>query len=62
MRDKMNVEKIKNAATRQQPDKKPYAKPQIIYQGVLEAMAAVCLPAPPGKSVPGIGGCSTAYS
>jgi hypothetical protein len=32
------------------PGKKPYAKPQVVYQQPLEAMASVCTPSPPGKA------------
>lgn len=34
--------------------KKAYEKPQVIYRAPLEAMAAVCAPAPPAKSNPGL--------
>lgn len=33
--------------------KKAYEKPQVVYRAPLEAMAAVCAPAPPSKSNPG---------
>ncbi len=39
--------------------KKPYAKPEIIYRAPLESMAAVCLPRPPGKATPS---CRTQHS
>ena len=35
-------------------DKKAYERPQVIYRAPLEAMAAVCAPAPPSKSNPGV--------
>jgi hypothetical protein len=35
-------------------EKKAYERPQVIYRAPLEAMAAVCAPAPPSKSNPGI--------
>jgi hypothetical protein len=34
--------------------KKPYRKPEILYREKLEAMAAVCQPAPPAKANPGM--------
>ena len=33
--------------------KKPYERPEVVYRAPLEAMAAVCAPAPPSKSNPG---------
>jgi hypothetical protein len=33
--------------------KKRYQRPEIVYQEPLEAMAAVCTPAPPAKADPG---------
>lgn len=33
--------------------KKPYRRPEILYREKLEAMAALCVPAPPAKSNPG---------
>jgi hypothetical protein len=35
-------------------EKKAYERPQVIYRAPLEAMAAVCAPAPPSKSNPGL--------
>jgi hypothetical protein len=35
-----------------QIEKKPYEKPAILYRAPLEALAAVCLPSPPAKSIP----------
>jgi len=43
----MNKSELPQSAT---PAKKPYAKPQVVYQQPLEAMAAVCTPSPPGKA------------
>jgi hypothetical protein len=40
--------------------KKPYERPQIIYRAPLEAMAAVCTPAP-GKAI-GTAGCTVQFS
>lgn len=34
--------------------KKPYRRPEILYREPLEAMAAVCAPAPPSKNNPGM--------
>lgn len=33
--------------------KKPYRRPEILYREKLEAMAALCVPTPPGKANPG---------
>ena len=41
--------------------KKTYERPLIIYRAPLEAMAAVCTPAPPGKGL-GDGNCSVQFS
>ena len=35
------------------PKKKPYVPPAVIYREPLEAVAAVCAPAPPAKGNPG---------
>jgi hypothetical protein len=43
----MNKSELPQSAT---PAKKPYAKPLVVYQQPLEAMAAVCTPSPPGKA------------
>jgi hypothetical protein len=32
--------------------RKPYEKPRVLYREPLEAVAAACTPAPPGKSGP----------
>ena len=34
--------------------RKAYEQPQVIYRAPLEAMAAVCAPAPPAKGNPGL--------
>lgn len=34
--------------------KKPYRPPEVLYREPLEAMAAVCAPAPPSKNDPGM--------
>ena len=39
--------------------KRPYSKPAFVYRAPLEAMAAVCLPHPPGKAP---GACTTGFS
>ncbi len=45
------------------PGKKPYEKPQIIYHKPLEAMAILCIPAPPGKGIiGGVDGCTVTFS
>ena len=44
------------------PSKKAYEPPAVIYRAPLEAMAAVCTPAPPGKAFPGVGGCTSQFS
>lgn len=36
-----------------QPSKRRYEAPRILYREPLEAMAAVCAPSPPAKSNPG---------
>ncbi len=41
--------------------KKVYERPQILYRAPLEAMAAVCTPAPPGKGL-GDGNCTVQFS
>ena len=43
-----------NKASENKTEKKTYEKPQIIYRAPLEAMAAVCAPAPPAKGNPGV--------
>jgi hypothetical protein len=35
------------------PPRRPYQRPCILYRQPLEAMAAVCAPAPPAKTNPG---------
>jgi hypothetical protein len=40
--------------------KKIYEKPRIIYRAPLEAMASVCVPRPPGKSIAGL--CTILFS
>lgn len=42
-----------NNAWENKTEKRTYEKPQIIYRAPLEAMAAVCAPAPPSKANPG---------
>jgi len=37
--------------------RKPYAAPRVLYREPLEAMAAVCAPAPPAKA--NVGTCPT---
>jgi len=34
--------------------RKPYRRPEILYREKLEAMAALCVPAPPAKSNAGV--------
>ena len=34
--------------------RRPYEAPRIVYREPLEAMAAVCAPAPPAKNNPGL--------
>jgi hypothetical protein len=34
-------------------DRRPYERPRILFREPLEAMAAVCAPAPPAKGNPG---------
>lgn len=36
-----------------EPPKRPYDPPRILSREPLEAVAAVCTPAPPGKANPG---------
>jgi hypothetical protein len=43
------------------PARKAYERPQIIYRAPLEAMAAICTPAPPGKAL-GDGNCTVQFS
>lgn len=43
------------------PARKAYERPQIIYRAPLEAMAAICSPAPPGKAL-GDGNCTVQFS
>ncbi len=35
------------------PEKKPYAAPRVVFRERIEAIAAVCAPAPPAKGNPG---------
>jgi hypothetical protein len=45
------------------PVKRRYAKPEIVYQQPLEAMAAACTPIPPGKASGGAPDfCSSLFS
>ena len=46
--------KRENKPADSRPKKKPYQPPAILYREPLEAMAAVCAPAPPSKSNPGL--------
>jgi hypothetical protein len=48
-----------NPQLQEQDVRKPYEKPQVIYRAPLEAMAALCVPIPPGKST---AGCTTTFS
>ena len=41
--------------------KKPYAKPEIVYQQPLEAMAAACTGSG-SKAAGGLGGCTVLFS
>jgi hypothetical protein len=34
--------------------RRPYEAPRVLYREPLEAMAAVCAPAPPAKNNPGV--------
>jgi len=36
------------------PSKRPYERPRILSREALEAVAAVCAPAPPAKGNPGV--------
>ena len=45
-------------APREAAKKKPYRRPEILYREPLEAMAALCTPAPPAKA--SVGSCPTA--
>ena len=55
----MKEEKIKSdTVSRRQRQKKPYRRPEIVYREPLEAMAALCTPAPPAKI--NLGACPTA--
>jgi hypothetical protein len=47
----MKVDKPRESGTKS--GRKPYRKPEILYREKLEAMAAVCTPAPPAKANPG---------
>lgn len=49
----MDSEDRKDAEVRREK-KKPYRAPEIVYREPLEAMAAVCAPAPPSKNNPGM--------
>jgi hypothetical protein len=48
--DKPGEESEKRASS----SKKPYRRPEILYREKLEAMAAICVPAPPSKGQPGV--------
>jgi hypothetical protein len=41
-------------ASRKPTERQPYEAPRIVFRGPLESMAAVCSPAPPAKSNPGL--------
>lgn len=46
----MNQDKHKRASgDASKPGKKKYRRPEILYREPLEAMAALCTPAPPAK-------------
>jgi hypothetical protein len=46
---RMDPEKSSSKQAREGAAKKPYRRPQILYREPLEAMAALCTPAPPAK-------------
>lgn len=39
---------------KQEPAKRPYEAPRVLSREPLEAVAAVCTPAPPAKANPGV--------
>jgi hypothetical protein len=50
----MEPEKLPQPLEKAKPGaKKPYRRPEILYREKLEAMAALCVPAPPAKNNPG---------
>ncbi|MGH9324037.1 MAG: hypothetical protein ACRD3V_29640 [Vicinamibacteria bacterium] len=49
-----NEEPRKSNGKGEPSPKKPYRRPEILYREKLEAMAALCVPAPPAKNNPGM--------
>ncbi len=58
----MDTQEQERIAQNNQPTpKKPYVKPEIVYDAPLEATASVCTDYP-GKQIPGVGGCTVGWS
>lgn len=53
MNEMENQERPRSIAPEKVSRKKRYEPPRILYRETLEAMAALCTPAPPSKANPG---------